>query len=83
MNKINQRANQKQRHSNMEQTDSCRDTWIMLERRKETSAKTGMNDPWTWTTPRGLTLGDGMGRGGQRRENWDNYNRITIKNKVK
>ena len=40
-----------------------------------------MNDPWTWTTVWELTvgMGGGMGGGGQRRKNWDNCNRITIK----
>ena len=43
-----------------------------------------MNDPWTWTTVRELTVEVGMemGREGQG-ENWDNYNRITIKNDFK
>ena len=38
-----------------------------------------MNDPWTWTTVWGLTVGagGGMGRGGQREKNWYNCNRIT------
>ena len=40
-----------------------------------------MNDPWTWTTVWELTVGEGggMGGGGQRDKNWDNWNRITIK----
>ena len=44
-----------------------------------------MNDPQVWTTVWGLTVGagGGMGKGGQREENWDDYNRITIKNKLK
>ena len=41
-----------------------------------------MNDPWTWTTVWGLTVGagGGMGRGGQKGKKWDNCYRITIKN---
>ena len=41
-----------------------------------------MNDPWTWTVVWGWTVGVGigLGRGGQRGENWDNGNRIAIKN---
>ena len=41
-----------------------------------------MNEPWTWKTGWDLTVGaEGrMGRGGQSRKNWDNCNRITIKN---
>ena len=37
-----------------------------------------MNDPWTWTTEKGLTVGagGGLGRGGQREKNWDSFNRI-------
>ena len=40
-----------------------------------------MNDPWTWTMVWGLTVGvgSGLGRGGQRGKNWDNYKRITVK----
>ena len=40
-----------------------------------------MNDPQTWTTVWELTAGAGagMGGGGQRGENWDNCNRMTIK----
>ena len=40
-----------------------------------------MNDPWTWTIVCELTVGVGgeMGRGAQSGENWNNYNRITIK----
>ena len=39
-----------------------------------------MNDPRTWTTVWGLTVGTGTGQGGgeQRAKNWDNCNRITI-----
>ena len=42
-----------------------------------------MNDPWTWTTVWGLTVGvrGRMGVGKQRGKNWDNWNRVTIKNK--
>ena len=39
-----------------------------------------MNNPQTWTTVWELTVGGGMGRGGQRGKNWDNCNRLTIKN---
>ena len=37
-----------------------------------------MNDPWTWMTSWGLTvgIGDGMGGLGQRGKNWDTCNRI-------
>ena len=40
-----------------------------------------MNDPWTWTTMWGQTMGveDRMGGRGQRGKNWDNCNRTTIK----
>ena len=40
-----------------------------------------MNDPQTWTTVWGLTVGvgGGMGKVGQRVKNWDNCNTITIK----
>ena len=40
-----------------------------------------MNDPWTWTTGWGLTVGAGVGMGGgeQRGKNWDKCNRITVK----
>ena len=40
-----------------------------------------MNDPWTWTTVWELTVGVGRCDGWRRAkgENWDNYNRITIK----
>ena len=53
----------------------------MGERRERTSPRTYMNDPWTWTTVWGLTVGAGGGirGGGQRWKNWDNHNRITIK----
>ena len=47
-------------------------------KKEGTSQRTCMNDPWTWTTGWGLTVG--AGRGGQREKNWDKYNRITIKN---
>ena len=41
-----------------------------------------MNDLQTWTVVWELTLGAGGGMGGreQRGKNWDNCNRITIKN---
>ena len=44
-----------------------------------------MNDPWTWKIVRELTVRvvGGMGRGGQKGNNWDNCNRITIKNDLK
>ena len=44
-----------------------------------------MNEAWTWTTVWELTVGagKGMGGGGQRGKNWDNCNRITIKNDLK
>ena len=40
-----------------------------------------MNDPWTWTTGREMTVGvrGWLGGGEQRGKNWDNCNRITIK----
>ena len=40
-----------------------------------------MSDPWIWTTGWKLTVGvvGGMGGGGQRGKNWDNCNRMTIK----
>ena len=38
-----------------------------------------MNNSWTWTAERGLTVRE-KGRGGKREKNWDNCNRI--KNKV-
>ena len=49
------------------------------------SQRTCMNDPWAWTMVWGLTVGagGGLGGGGQRRENWDNCNRITIKEFLK
>ena len=44
-----------------------------------------MNDPWAWTTVWGVTVGVGSGGwDGRRRakgKNWDNCNRIIIKNK--
>ena len=41
-----------------------------------------MNDPWTWTTVWGQTMGEegGLGGGCQWGKNWDNCNR-TNKNK--
>ena len=44
-----------------------------------------MNDPQTWTTVWGLTVGadSRMGGGGQRGKNWDNSNRVTVKNDKK
>ena len=41
---------------------------IMVERGEGTRQRTCMNDPWTWTTVWGLTVGvgGGMGRGEQR-----------------
>ena len=47
-----------------------------------TSQTTCVNDPWTWTTVWGLTVGleGGLGGGGQRGKNWNNCNRIN-KNK--
>ena len=45
----------------------------------------GINDPWTWTVVWGLTVGVG-GEAGWRKakgENWNNCNRIRIKNKFK
>ena len=44
-----------------------------------------MNDPWTWTTGWGLTVGEGigLGGGGQWGKNWDNCNRTTIKYLIK
>ena len=44
-----------------------------------------MNDPWTWTIVWGLTVEAWveLDRGGQRRENWENCNRITITKKKK
>ena len=46
-----------------------------------TRQRTFMNDPWTWTTVWELTVGveSWMGGGGQRGENQDNCNKITIK----
>ena len=39
-----------------------------------------MNDPWTWTTVWGLTVGAGSGMGGrgQRGKNWDNYHKMIV-----
>ena len=45
------------------------------------SQGTCINCPWTWTTGWGLTVGAGGGQGRTTRENWDNYNRTTIKNR--
>ena len=40
-----------------------------------------VNDAWTQTTGWGLTRSrGGLGEGGQRGKNWDNCNRVTIKN---
>ena len=43
-----------------------------------------MNDPQTWTTAWGLTVGAGggagMGEGGQSGKKWHNSNPVTIKN---
>ena len=63
----------------MEQTDS--DQCGGWEVGEGTGQRTCMNDPWIWTTVWGLAVrvGGGLGRGGQRGKNWDNYNRITIK----
>ena len=43
-----------------------------------------MNDPGTWTTVWGLSVGagGGLGRGGQRGKNWDNCSRINNNNKI-
>ena len=43
--------------------------------------KERVNDRWTRTAVWGLTVGVGAGLGGgeQRRQNWDNCNRIIIK----
>ena len=51
------------------------------KKREGTSQKTCMNDLWTCTMMWGLTVGVGAGLGGgeQRRQNWDNCNRIIIK----
>ena len=48
---------------------------------EETSQRTCMNDSWTWTTERGVTVGErgGLGGGGQKGKNWDNCNRINNK----
>ena len=53
----------------------------MVESRGRDGSKNIMNDPWTWTMVRGLTVGVGSGLGGgeQRGKNWDNCNRLTIK----
>ena len=69
----------------MEQTNSSQSgggRGIMVERGERISQRTCMNDPWTWTTLWGLTVGveGGLGRGGQRGQHWDNCNRVTIKN---
>ena len=48
-----------------------------------TRQRTHMSDPWTWTQVWELTVGVGRRGDGQRRakgEDWDNCNRITIKN---
>ena len=49
----------------------------MVERGKETSQSTCMNDPQTWTAVWGLTVGagGGMGGGGQRGKIGDNCNK--------
>ena len=49
------------------------------------SQRTGINDPWAWTTAWGLIVGagSGWGRAEQYGKNWDNCYRMTIKNKSK
>lgn len=46
-----------------------------------TCQRTYMNDSWTWTTERGLTVGERGGLGGG--TEWENCNRITTTNKIK
>ena len=58
-------------HGKMEPTVICRrrigrEEWG--QRGEGISRRTCMNDPWTWTRERGLTVGKkgGLGRGGQK-----------------
>ena len=65
----------------MQQTDSEQRGGGRETRGEEgegSSQGTGINDPWTWTTGWGMTVG-ARGGGGATGENWDNCNR-TIKN---
>ena len=64
----------------MEQTDRCKrggGRWGLVERWEGISQRTYMNNPWTWTMVRGLTVGVGGGwvEGGKGK-NWDNWNSI-------
>ena len=54
----------------------------MVGRREGTRRRTCMNDPQSWTTVWELIVVGvgGMGRGGQRGKNWNNCDRVTIKN---
>ena len=68
----------------MEQTDSCgrgggRDDW--WKEGEGACQRTCMNDSWTWTMERGLTVGERgkLGGGGQKEKNWVNCNRINNK----
>ena len=54
-----------------------------IKRKQEgegTRQRTCMNDPQTWTTVWELTVGTAVGRRRAKGGNWDNCNRITIKN---
>ena len=56
------------------------------KKQKGLRQRTCMNDPWTWTIVWGLTVGmggRGLGERQQREKNWDNCNRVTIKNYFK
>ena len=55
---------------------------VRVERRgRGTNQGTGMNDPWTWTTGWGLTVGvqGGLGREEERGKYWGSCNRNSNK----
>ena len=56
----------------------------MVEGRGGTSQRTCMNDSWTWTMERGLTVEERVGLGGGRGKgkNWDNCNRKSNKKRI-
>ena len=53
----------------------------IVKGREGVSQRTCMNDSWTWTMERGLTVGERgkLGGGGQKEKNWVNCNRINNK----